>query len=184
MLESLENRTLFAATAVLAGSTLVITGTPVNDNIQVNIAGPLMNVTLNGVPKWFAAGAVKNIQAKLLDGNDAFIANNSVFQPILVLAGNGNDSVVGGRGNDRFYGENGTDKLVGNLGHDFLHGGNDSDYLYGLSGSDTLVGGFGRDYCDGGLDRDNIHTAGDGALDQIKKDPLDFVNKDAWDVLV
>jgi Ca2+-binding RTX toxin-like protein len=184
MYESLEDRKLFAATAVLAGSTLVITGTAANDAIHVNVAGPVMQVNLNGVPVAFGAAAVKAINVRLLAGHDLFTANATIWQPILGLGGDGNDTMVGGRAGDRFYGENGMDKLVGNDGNDYLFGGNDSDSLYGGNHHDTLVAGLGRDYCDGGLHRDYIYTAGDGAQDKIRWDPIDFVSKDPWDIFV
>lgn len=183
MIENLENRTLFAATAVLADGVLAITGTPANDNINMSISpAGVLKATLNGVDHFFPASKVQKIQVKLLDGDDLMVANHTVYQGITAWGGNGHDTMFGGRGHDRMWGENGMDKIFGNDGMDYLNGGADSDGLYGGNHNDILVAGTGRDRCDGGAGADHVTTNGDGARDEIKFDAADTVVKDWFDV--
>jgi Ca2+-binding RTX toxin-like protein len=65
-----------------------------------------------------------------------------------VLAGDGNDTVIGGIDNDRFEGGNGNDSLSGNAGNDTLNGAAGNDVLTGGGGKDILIGGTGRDFFD------------------------------------
>src|SRR5882724_3190316 len=45
----------------------------------------------------------------------------------VICAGPGNDTITGGRGIDRIYGEDGDDQISGQLGTDFIHGGSGND---------------------------------------------------------
>lgn len=79
-------------------------------------------------------------------GNDvldaASIAGTSHFSLVL-LGGDGNDTLSGGNGNDT------------------LSGGNGNDTLIGQEGDDVLTGGFGNDSLDGGVGTDHVIEAGD-----------------------
>ncbi len=69
-----------------------------------------------------------------------------------VLAGDGNDSLVGGAAADALDGEIGNDSIVGQDGADVLSGGD---------GNDTIDAGLGDDRVDGGFEIDSL-TAGGG----------------------
>jgi Ca2+-binding RTX toxin-like protein len=71
-----------------------------------------------------------------------------------VLAGLGNDRVIGNGagneidgddGNDSLFGAGGTDRLLGQDGKDWLYGGAQNDRMEGLRGADHLFGGGGAD---------------------------------------
>ena len=186
MIENLETRTLFAATALLSAGNLLITGTPANDAIHVNQSVSFIKVTMNGVSKLFLKGAVKQITANLLAGDDRFTMDGSVYKNATVYAGLGNDYVSTGSGSDRIFGQDGNDTLLANDGWDYLHGGNGNDSLNGGYEDDILIGGAGRDKLEGWSGIDRIFAGGDGAVDQIGKDEYytDIVVKDAFDVFV
>ena len=199
MIESLETRRMFAATAALVAGNLQITGTPANDVIAVNQAAlpsgvNVTRVSLNGVNRSFPAAAVKTITARLLAGNDRFVANISGPNGPLdngkvmltVFGSTGNDFISGTNLNDRLFGEAGNDVLRGNEGFDRLDGGANDDRLFGGYENDVLIGGLGRDFLDGEDGNDRIFASGDGASDRIVNDDdyTDVYVTDSFDVFV
>ncbi|MGB7240634.1 MAG: Hint domain-containing protein [Sulfitobacter sp.] len=87
-----------------------------------------------------------------------------------VLAGAGDDTIIGttgqddiraGDGNDLIQGGDGSDNLEGGSGNDTVYGGLDEDYIYGNSGDDLLDGGAGDDWFSAGSGEDTI-TGGAG----------------------
>ena len=92
-------------------------------------------------------------------GNDS-VTGNSLSN--LVLAGVGNDTVLGVDGNDALFGEAGADSLNGGNGNDTLDGGADNDVLLGGVGADSLLGGDGADNLNGNDGNDTL-LGGDGA---------------------
>jgi Ca2+-binding RTX toxin-like protein len=82
-----------------------------------------------------------------------------------LTGGNGNDGMAGGAGNDILYGGNGNDGLDGGTGNDNLYGGNGNDFLDGSDGNDFLGGGSGNDVMEGGDGNDNLD--GDGNNDSL-----------------
>ncbi|MEB3265765.1 MAG: choice-of-anchor L domain-containing protein [Cyanobacteriota bacterium] len=68
-----------------------------------------------------------------------------------LLAGNGNDTVVGLGGDDQLHGEAGNDALDGGNGNDTLSGGAGNDTLLAGDGEDLLSSDAGSDRIDGGL---------------------------------
>ena len=89
-----------------------------------------------------------------------------------IIAGGGNDRILGdelannldgGNGNDELRGEAGQDQLAGGAGGDTLIGGQGADILTGGKGNDVLLGGggtdtfnFTEDLLDGVADTDTI----------------------------
>ncbi|MCX7422619.1 MAG: Ig-like domain-containing protein [Planctomycetia bacterium] len=83
--------------------------------------------------------------------------NWSLSQPILILGGDGDDTIIcgafhtrieGGGGNDSIKASHGDDALLGgdgDDGNDSLEGGSGNDSLNGGDDDDTLVGQTGRD---------------------------------------
>lgn len=130
--ETVENRKLFAATAVLNTSTssLNITGTSSADVIALSVSGTNCKVVLNGVTKYFALNKITAINANLGSGSDKFTMTNTLKKAAAVFGQAGNDTLIGGGQND------------------YLDGGSDNDVLDGADGSDQLKGGTGIDTAD------------------------------------
>lgn len=87
----------------------------------------------------------------------------------IILAGAGNDRVIGGtyedrillgEGNDIAQGRDGADFIRGNEGNDRIRGGNGDDQLWGDEGNDLLQGGAGNDLLVGGAGDDRIDPHG------------------------
>ena len=62
-----------------------------------------------------------------------------------VLAGDGNDTLLGNGGGNALKGDDGHDGLFGQGGNDTLMGGSGNDTLLGAAGVDTVWGGSGSD---------------------------------------
>ncbi len=92
--------------------------------------------------------------------NDTIDASNSGGDTSLV-AGDGDDTVLGGVGGDTMEGGDGNDSLFGGAGDDSLVGGDGNDSLLGGTGSDTLDGGAGNDVF-GFLSSGDSASGGDG----------------------
>ena len=136
---------------------------------------------------------VERVQGTAFD--DYFETSEDIH---VILAGAGNDRVVGGmyedrailgEGNDRAFGDAGNDFFRGNEGNDRLRGGDGDDALWGDEGDDYLQGGAGDDLLVGGAGNDRIdpnHGAdvivfrrGDSGVDRVngfddREDVLSF----------
>lgn len=97
-------------------------------------------VNLDGVATDGAAGEHDNVAVDVENvlagaGNDVLIG--SVFNN--KLAGNaGHDLIDGGAGNDNLLGGVGNDDLIGGVGNDVLTGNGGADFLFGGDGNDTF----------------------------------------------
>src|SRR4051794_39013576 len=133
--ESLESRQLLSG-AVQIGPLVMITGTNSADNVEVfrvGSNGSQLTVNIGANQFAFQNSSVANIIVNLLKGNDtlktyAFGGNPTVKQPMIVNAGDGNDSVTTGSGNDL---------INGDAGDDILFGGGGKNALFGGAGEDT-----------------------------------------------
>jgi len=99
------------------------------------------------------------LEGGVLSASLGTASNDLVEGRGFILAGDGQDTVVGsesfdfvigGDGNDHLAGEGGDDHLFGNQGHDTLIGGDGNDTLKGGDGHDLLKGGAGADVLKGG----------------------------------
>jgi Ca2+-binding RTX toxin-like protein len=141
----------------LDGSSLIVQGSPGNDDLRVSFAGAL--IISSGQPIFAGDGC----QAS---NPNTLVCGGAVPPLIAVTGGNGNDtasidpSVPGGAkvringnaGDDHLVGGNGEDVLEAgenynspNFGHDVLEGNGGSDVLYSDPGGDNLLGGNGND---------------------------------------
>jgi Ca2+-binding RTX toxin-like protein len=77
-------------------------------------------------------------------GNDSYSGGSGHLAGHL-LAGGGNDAIIGGVDNDWFEGGIGNDTLTGNAGNDRLIGDAGNDRLFGGAGIDKLTGGANTD---------------------------------------
>ena len=102
---------------------------------SLNFSTDLKKQSINLSP-----GAVSGIYG--LVGN-LMIERNSVIEQ--VLAGHGDDLILGNAAANRLFGNNGNDVIYGGYGDDQLTGGIGNDRLYGGAGQNTLNGGAGSD---------------------------------------
>jgi Ca2+-binding RTX toxin-like protein len=179
-LEQLERRELLA-TAVLEGSTIVITGTGAADRAEVQhpVASSIYVVRLGPLGDTeefqFPTSKVQRIKFLGFAGNDFFWNGTTV--PCTANGGEGRDTLYGGGGNDTILGGTEDDFLRGGGGADVIFcwqfafpwtpppatPGNDQ--VFGDGGSDTLIGNGGDDYLVGGTESDEIH--GFGGADRL-----------------
>ena len=137
----------------LIGQSLVIAGTTGADVIVISESMNLQ-ILVNGVNFIFDPSKVSAITVlptrgndmttvqslkvgtafseSLGNGDDIVMINALVTTPTSVLAGSGNDILVGGSGNDI---------LSGGAGRDIIIGGAGTDKLLGHGGDDILIGG-------------------------------------------
>ena len=64
------------------------------------------------------------------------------------------DNIIAGAGNDTIIGNTGVNQLSGSGGNDTLNGKAGDDDLFGGAGNDTLIGGLGADDLEGGANAD------------------------------
>ncbi len=114
-----------------------------------------------------AEGSDLAVQIVAGAGNDTLVGSNA---DDVLAGGDGDDSLEGGHGQDVLLGGTGADTLlggaagdalVGGAGNDSLAGGAGDDLLTGDTGEDTLVGSDGDDHLDGGDGSDDL-DGGDG----------------------
>lgn len=159
LIESLEQKRLFAVDAFVDGNTLVVTGDNDDNLIQVDQQRLSNTITLTA------------------DGQSNSFDN---IQKIIVRGGNGNDDISINTYDDadflissEVYGENGNDIIQGGGGSDYLDGGNGDDIVsnfvtdenynpVGRGSYDTLVGGNGNDSLWGGWGIQDIIRGGNG----------------------
>lgn len=130
----------------------------------------------------FSREQLADLNASLaLPAPAGFIAQGNVYNALQygddtrslisnLVAGRGNDTVIGNildnelngaDGNDYLQGEGGNDTLIGGNGSDFLDGGDGNDLLLGGAGVDQLRGGLGVNILQGGAAGDFVEF-GDG----------------------
>jgi Ca2+-binding RTX toxin-like protein len=141
----------------LDGTSLIVQGSPGNDDLRVGFSGALVVssgqpifagegcVAANANTLTCGAGAPPLIVVTGGDGNDGAAIDPSVPAGVKVrINGNaGDDTLVGGNGEDVL--EAGENYNSPNFGHDRLEGMGGSDVLYADPGGDNLVGGNGND---------------------------------------
>lgn len=82
-----------------------------------------------------------------------------------LVVGGGDDVFIGASGNDTLAGEDGNDSLTGNAGNDQIVGGADNDSVFGGVDNDSVFGGDGNDLLEGNQGSDLIYGgAGDDTL--------------------
>jgi len=119
---------------------LKIVGTEEADNIQIVAQGNsgtvkvLINGKLSG--EFQPTG---HIIVYGLGGNDRIHVSGSVSQPLVLVGGDGDDTLQGGDGPAILLGGNGNDTLSGGKGRSILVGGDGSDRIAGGSDDDIVI---------------------------------------------
>lgn len=175
-MEPLERRALLSAT--LANGVLTITGSAVNEHIEVDINDDRTTIEVNIEKLGGGGGAdleptrtfnpadVTRIIVDAQDGDDDVAIDEDLTLSTEVRGGNGDDTLSGGSGSDYLYGGDGEDTLLGREGNDTLSGGASKNLLYGGDGSDRLTGSSGHDVMRGEGGDDRLYGGGgDDELD-------------------
>jgi uncharacterized delta-60 repeat protein len=179
--------------AQVVGDTLIVTGTPGNDQIVLGRQGD-GGITVGGID--FVEGNFPHFSKILirgLGGNDLLSAEQLAtgdgflsFPRLLpvtldggagddvLIGGPGNDSLLGGTGNDTLEGRDGNDTCFGHLGDDLLHGNAGNDYLNGGPGADQVFGDDGNDQIFA-LDQATDMINGGTGFDRAKGDAADLL---------
>ena len=139
--ESLERRSHLSA--VVNGTTLVVTGTDDDDEITVqnNADTSKVDIVENGETSTFDKEGLQKIRVFAGNGDDVLTVGDDIG-----LRGVG---LFGQRGDDELFGGNGRDLLVGGHDDDYLEGGPGFDWIMGMQGEDEFNSEDGeREYAD------------------------------------
>jgi Ca2+-binding RTX toxin-like protein len=142
--------------AITLNGVLYINGTGQPDviNIRPRDESTIRLVRNDRIRNVSMAG-ITEIRVNTFAGADTITAG--FFElPIIINAGEDNDTVTGG---------NGADRIVGGEGHDVINGGRGEDRIYGGVGDDTLIGGQGRDRIWAGDGNDQL--VGGASVDRL-----------------
>jgi Ca2+-binding RTX toxin-like protein len=135
----------------------VVRGTDGDDEVRIRKVGDdCYEVDFNGEIHFVSAQQLAALHFDLGDGDDTFIADESVDVGLWVYGGAGRDWIQGGSGNDQLRGGDDDDVLYGGAGNDRLWGGGGDDELNGEDGDDELSDVYGRNRLDGGKGNDRL----------------------------
>ena len=146
--------------------------------VTVNYTGDEAG-TITGNPNPMTGGSDTNtfsqVERLILTDGDDVVSGSADGAGIELVAGGGNDlilggsagdSIDGGTGNDALFGNGGDDTLMGGAGNDEVYGDEGNDFLDGGAGADSMGGGDGNDTILGGASYDLIEgEAGDDSID-------------------
>ena len=124
--------------------------------------GSVHDTSLGSLP----AGIVRSIEVVGSEGDDAIdlsAVSEEAFKNLTgttILAGDGNDTLVGSDLADYISAGRGDDSVQGGGGDDLLNGSAGRDSLYDSAGDDRLFGGSGDDVLDGGIGDDVLKGQG------------------------
>jgi Ca2+-binding RTX toxin-like protein len=110
-----------------------------------------------------------------VDGNDTLLGGSDHYYLYgfggddIIDGGSGGDTIFGGDGNDTLRGGAGDDVIADISGDDDLDGGDGNDVVNGLAGDDRVTGGNGDNIVLGGTGADTFYQSGTG-IDRV----LDF----------
>ena len=157
VVEGLEERRLLSCS--LSGTVVTCDGTSNADGIIVyQINGVSENhvfVEVNGSdPDWdYLTANITRIDINALGGADVVLVGRTgslqqgqhpVSVPLVILGGDGDDTIEAGDQGDTIRGDDGDDDLFGYGGADLMWGGyGGADSLEGGAGNDTMYGGYG-----------------------------------------
>lgn len=111
---------------------IIINGTDKNDKwtVSQNRQGDVI-VNLNGKETVYPQEDANFLKFKLGEGDNSFIADDSVKIGLDVNAGDGNNTIVTGKGNDSITVGNGDNNIEGGKGNDTILAGDGNNTVYG-----------------------------------------------------
>lgn len=130
----------------LARGELEINGTDAADIVTValNVDPTMVDVTVNGTISSFALADFTRLEIKLGAGDDVATVGAGITFKVVLLGGEGIDSLTGGSGDDLLDGGPGIDTMTGGTGADrFVTDGTDSITDFDAAQGDTEGSGFG-----------------------------------------
>jgi RTX calcium-binding nonapeptide repeat (4 copies)/von Willebrand factor type A domain/Calx-beta domain len=145
---------LASGTGYTVGTTVAVTGTIVNDDIDTidkstSTSGVYINLTPNSTS--YIDGASVTLSPKIEN----------------VIGTKFDDSIIGNQLANKLVGGDGKDEIHGNAGDDTINGGIGNDTLFGDSGNDAINGGVGADLMLGGVGNDRyiVDNIGDKVVE-------------------
>ena len=203
--QTLETRTLLAATVLLNGTEMRIQTDSGEDVVVQQDPANLLNVevTIDGVvsPAVGVLAASTLTQLTIITGDEANTVDirnvdENIFTgltgptAVSISLGNGDDTFLGsnnveatidaGDGDDTITSFGAGDTIFGGDGDDSILGGDGDDIVDGEAGNDTIIGGDGRDVITGGPGMDSL-LGGDGNDDLFGGAGADFLQGDLGD---
>ena len=152
---------------------IVISGTEGDDQIKIQQQkNGTVIVDVNGEKQTFSKEDAERLLFELGEGNNTLDAQG-MRDAINVIAGNGNNTILGGRGNDNITAGNGNNVIVDDKGNDTVNVGNGNNIISTGSGRDTINAGSGNNVISGGKGGDSITTGTDNNI--IKSDGKDTI---------
>ena len=158
--EPLEARLLLSAS--VRRGVLTVNGTAGDDDVSIFVSRSKITVQLNRTSQSFKIAGLKYLRFNGGDGDDWFGITGKF--PVLLVGGNGDDTLAGSSYADFLDGGDGNDLLDGGSGDDSIFGGSGNDGLIGRDGDDGMNGEDGDDILDGGPGADVLIGAGGCAL--------------------
>jgi Ca2+-binding RTX toxin-like protein len=151
--ESLEERRLFAVSAVFAASTGILNvmgdANPNQIVISRDAAGKLLvnggAVTITGGTSTVANTSLIQVFGQGENDGISLSEVNGALPKANLFGGAGSDTLTGGSGADQLFGQGGSDVLLGKGDADFLFGGDGNDVLTAGTGDDSAFGEAGND---------------------------------------
>lgn len=167
------------------GNVIVNTGTGDDDvTITLDPKTGEQIVTVNGVPYRYPAGA--HITVRAGEGNDTIEVPPGTRVNVVLLGGDGDDTVRGSQkdgevhgsgGNEQILGGEGDDTIDAGEGNDRVSGGSGRDYITAYTGNDVVNGGTGDDAIYGGSGDDRI-LGGDDTISAANADAAGGTGRD------
>jgi Ca2+-binding RTX toxin-like protein len=157
-LEHLEDRRLLAADVIWTANSGILELSGTSQSETISVATENGSISVDGIAQGISAANVNELRIEGGGGNDVI--------DIRQLSGLSSASIVvmGGEGNDT---------LLGSSMNDQLEGGAGDDYLEGFAGDDILIGGSGADTY---VYADDTDLGNDAIDDTGTSDTLDFSN--------
>jgi hypothetical protein len=165
MCEALESRHLLSSSISLSAGVIIMQGDPTAaSSLTAGLTDGSADIYVSAGTHdamSFPASSVYAIHITAGSGADSVFVATAITLPVVITAGNGNDTIQGGGGENAVIVGNGNDSINGRGTVDYISVGNGNDTIYGSNGNNTIIAGGGTDQIVGGSGNDSI-TAGNG----------------------
>ena len=98
-------------------------------------------VNVDGIVAYYDPDATPRIEIYGNGGNDTFTIDGNIKTDLLILGGEGDDTIEGAAGNDVLVGGPGDDVVAAGQGSDIVIGGTGADELHGSAKEDLIIAG-------------------------------------------
>jgi hypothetical protein len=150
------------------GSAVMIQGTNVSNNVIVSVSGTgnVRVIRTTGPPVTLGLiSTIDRIVIQSFAGADNLTINQGITTPVVILSGDGNDTISLGSGESYVYAGNNNDTVnvrdsralvFGEAGNDIINGGSQPSVFVGGDGTDTISGGTAATIRIGGRGIDRV----------------------------